>query len=82
MLALGHQCAVLALDAHGAAVVGVGASQQDAHLLLVFEVAFDDVALRLETPQRVELQASRIGQSAVGRRAPVAPLAQRDGPLG
>lgn len=82
VLALGHQCAVLALDAHGAAVVGVGASQQDAHLLLVFEVAFDDVALRLETPQRVELQASRIGQSAVGRRAPVAALAQRDGAFG
>lgn len=82
LLAVGHQRAVLTLQPGCAAVVGVGACQQDAHLLLVFEVAFDDVALRLETPQRVELQASRIGQSAVGRRAPVAALAQRDGAFG
>ena len=46
------------------------------------EIALQQVALRRETPQRVELQTPHVDHAAVGRRTPVAALAQRDGTFG
>ena len=58
-------------------VVGVGSGHEYLDLLLAFEISLHHVAFRLEPPQRVELQPSRVGKPAVGRTAPVAAFAQR-----
>ncbi len=80
--AVGHQGAALAREACGLVVVGVGSGQQDAHPLLVVEIALQQVALRSEASQRVQLHAPRVGQAAARRGTPVASFAQRDGGFG
>ena len=63
-------------------VVGERSGEHDPDLFLVGQIALRDLAFLFEAPQRIELQPSCVDQSAVGRTAPVAAFAQRDGGFG
>lgn len=71
--------AVFALYTYGTVVVAVCAGYHQFGSLFALEVAFGNVAQGLETSQREEFHASRVGKAAIGRYAEVASVARCDG---